>query len=318
MSRKGRRPGSKRNNRLYVFLALVVLVAVFAYFIFTQAGSATACPLCNTPASPTVLSELAGVSTSTLNAVGTGPSGDVAPPKAISPAAPSKLTLNGKPEVLYMGAEFCPYCGAERWAMIVALDKFGTFTGIQYMESSGTDVFASTPTFTFVNANYTSKYIAFVTIEQEDRNENPLQTATAQETSLLTTYDSSGGIPFIDFGNVYTIVSSSYTPGALRVDQNEQSPAYNWTQIASQLNNASSVFAQNIDATANYMISATCKIDGGAPSNICSESFADLTLSYVGTSTPGSSQLLASDSVLGVSPYPESPRISLGRPVLRI
>lgn len=309
MSRKGRRPGSKRNYRLWGFIALVVLVAVVAYYIFTQSVGSAGSPLDNTQVSPAVLSDLAGVSTSTLNSVGAGPSGAITPPKAISPAATSKLTLNGKPEVLYMGAEYCPYCGAERWAMIVALDKFGNFTGIEYMQSSATDVYASTPTFTFVNANYTSKYIAFVTVEQEDRDENPLQTATTQETSLLTTYDSAGDIPFVDFGNVYLITGASYNPGVLRVGENEGAAAYNWTQIASQLNNASSVIAQNVDGVANHFITAICKIDGGAPSSVCGQSSADITLSYVKT-LPSDASQLASDSVLGVAASPETERLA--------
>ncbi len=315
MSRKARRPGSKRNYRLWGFIALVVLVAVVAYYIFTQSVGAAGSPLDNTQVSPVVLSDLAGVSASTLNAVGGGPAGVITPPKAITPAG-TKLTLNGKPEVLYMGAEYCPYCGAERWAMIVALDKFGNFTGIEYMQSSSTDVYSSTPTFTFVNANYTSKYIAFVTVEQEDRNENPLQTATTQETSLLTTYDSAGGIPFVDFGNSYVISGASYNPAVLRVDQNEDAAPYNWTQIASQLNNESSVIAQNVDGVANHFISAICKIDGGAPSSVCTQSFAAIPLSYAKTLPSGASQL-ASDSVLGVAASPETARLAPDHPYTR-
>ena len=36
------------------------------------------------------------------------------------------LTEAGLPEMLYMGAEYCPFCAAERWAMVMALSKFGT------------------------------------------------------------------------------------------------------------------------------------------------------------------------------------------------
>ena len=53
---------------------------------------------------------------------------------APSPAqAPAKLqggtplTQDGKPKVLYIGAEYCPYCAAQRWALAVALSRFGTF-----------------------------------------------------------------------------------------------------------------------------------------------------------------------------------------------
>ena len=36
------------------------------------------------------------------------------------------ITADGKPKVLYVGAEYCPFCAAERWPMVVALSRFGT------------------------------------------------------------------------------------------------------------------------------------------------------------------------------------------------
>jgi len=107
------------------------------------------------PAAKSLLEELANVSTTTLNRVGSGDSAVVSPTSVNSP---TPLTLGGKPEILYMGAEYCPYCAAERWAMIVALDKFGNFTGIEYMQSSPADTYANTSTFTFAKATYTSDY----------------------------------------------------------------------------------------------------------------------------------------------------------------
>ncbi|MDA4116482.1 MAG: DUF929 domain-containing protein [Thaumarchaeota archaeon] len=300
MSRRVRTGQRKRSNAIYIIPILVIVTGVVGYYIFTQSGTAiTGCSLCGTAVPATVLSDLSGVSTNTLNQVGKG--SGVTAPVSISG---SSLALNGKPEVLYMGAEYCPYCAAERWAIIVALDKFGNFTGIQYMESTATDVFPSTPTYTFVGATYTSSYITFVTVEQADRNDNPLQTATTDETSLLTSYDNcastgqAGGIPFIDFANSYVVnCGSQYSPAALRVGATATGAAYNWTQIAPELNNASSVFAQSIDGAANSIISAICKVDGNAPSSVCSQSSAQ-TLSYIRMPPSASSQPLVSDSVL--------------------
>ena len=294
MSRRVRTGARKRSNARYIVPILVVVTAVVGYYIFTSSGTTgSSSPLLGQPVSATVLNELSGVSISTMNQVGKPSS--VNSPTSISGG--SSLTLNGKPEVLYMGAEYCPYCAAERWAMIVALDKFGNFTGIQYMQSDSTDVYPNTPTFTFVGATYTSNYVTFVTVEQADRNDNPLQTATTQETSLLTTYDTGGTIPFVDIGNSYEITSAQYVPSALRVGDSATGAPYNWTQIASQLNNASSIPAINIDGTANTLISAICKIDGNAPSSVCGLSLAQ-TLSYVRTPPAGSSQLLVSDAIL--------------------
>jgi thiol-disulfide isomerase/thioredoxin len=297
MSRKGRRSGAKRSRTPLVILSLVIVLAVVAYFIFTQSGIDAACPSCGQPVSPVVLSQLASVSANTLNLVGGGPTN---PTKAITG---SPLVFNGKPEVLYMGAEYCPYCAAERWSMIVALDKFGTFTGLEYSASTPTDIFPNTPTFTFRNASYTSNYISFVSVEQQDRLRNPLQTATPEQIALLNQYDSGGSIPFIDFGNAYVVVGAQYSPAVLRVGQSPTAAPYNWTQISAQLDNSTGVIAQNADGTANRLVSAICKIDGGQPSIVCSEGFAQV-LGYLRNSSSGSQQLLISGQVLGGAPSP--------------
>ena len=39
-----------------------------------------------------------------------------------------------------MGAEFCPYCATERWSVVMALSKFGTFSHLVGTTSSSTDV----------------------------------------------------------------------------------------------------------------------------------------------------------------------------------
>ena len=85
------------------------------------------------------------------------------PPSAISG---TPLTAGGKPEMLYIGAEYCPYCAFERWGMIVALSRFGSFSGLSTVHSSSTDQFPNTPTWTFYKSSYTSKYLTFTTVEQ--------------------------------------------------------------------------------------------------------------------------------------------------------
>ena len=312
MSRKGRRSGAKRSRTPWVILSLVIVLAVVAYFIFTQSGIDAACPSCGQPASPLVLSQLAGVSANTLNAVGGGPSNPT------KPITGTPLTFNGKPEVLYMGAEYCPFCAGERWSMIVALDKFGNFTGLEYTASQSSDQLPNTPTFTFRNANYTSSYISFVSVEQSDRNRAPLQTATADQTALLNQYDSGGSIPFIDIGNAYVVVGSQFPPAVLRPGQNPTAAPYNWTQIAAQLDNSSSVIAQNVDGTANRLISAICKIDGDKPSIVCSQTFAQV-LSYVRNSPSGGSKLMISDVVSsGTAPTAVAGRFAPNRYVAHV
>jgi hypothetical protein len=77
------------------------------------------------------------------------------------------MTLNGKsPAMLYYGAEYCPYCAAERWAMTAALSRFGTWSNLKITASSHTDVDPETHTFSYYGATFTSPYIAFAGIER--------------------------------------------------------------------------------------------------------------------------------------------------------
>jgi thiol-disulfide isomerase/thioredoxin len=315
MSRRGRRSGAKRSNTPYIIVALVAVTGVVGYYIFTQSPAGAGSTLLHQPVSQDVLDQLSGVSISTLSQVGSNqPS--VSPMKALANSSP--LVLNGKPGVLYMGAEYCPYCAAERWAMIVALDKFGTFTGLQYMQSSATDVYPNSPTFSFVAASYSSQYITFQSVEQQDRNGNPLQTASANQTALLNQYDSGASIPFLDVGNQYAITGSQFLPAVLRVGNSASGAPYNWTQIAAQVDNPSSVVAQSIDGAANHLIAAICKIDGNSPSSVCSQTFAQ-TVSYVTGAPSGGAQLLAADAFVGRAPASAATlRSAPGNPVARI
>src|SRR6266568_183753 len=58
--------------------------------------------------------------------------------RTIRPRGPL-LTASGKPEIVYVGAEYCPFCAAERWALSVALSRFGSFSGLRLIHSSSTD-----------------------------------------------------------------------------------------------------------------------------------------------------------------------------------
>jgi hypothetical protein len=116
-------------------------------------------------------------------------------------------------------------------------------------------------------------------------------TATADQTNLMNTLDTKGSIPFVDIGNRYTLVGSQIQPPIL--DNG------NWTQIASQLGNTSSAYAQNIDGAANRLIGAICKIDGSQPASLCNQSLA-ITAAYTRSLPSGLSQLLVLDAVPGL------------------
>src|ERR1700747_2103471 len=85
-----------------------IVVLIMAFVMLSRLQSP---PAGNTSdaAVAAVLSRLAGVTPAVVDAVGTG--GATNPVSHIS-GSPLKGS-DGKPEVLYIGAEWCPYCAAE-------------------------------------------------------------------------------------------------------------------------------------------------------------------------------------------------------------
>jgi thiol-disulfide isomerase/thioredoxin len=208
-----------------------------------------------------VVSMVRSVPQSVLDTVGTGTVRTL--PKAISGAA---LTEGGKPSVLYVGAEYCPYCATERWAVAVALSRFGSFTNLGETSSSPSDVYPNTATLTFHGAGYSSKYLAFTGKEtQSNQVVNvgyaTLDTLTAAEQALVDKYDPSQGIPFIDIGGKYVISGASYDPAVLQ--------GKTQAQIAAALSAPSSAIANGVDGTANVITAALCAATGGKPANVC-------------------------------------------------
>ncbi len=251
-------------NRIFItggsILAVIVVVVAFIIIKANQNSAKTGSGTSPTGAalSVRVIKDITAVPAATLNAIGAGSTVS----KAVTSISGSALTSGGRPEVLYIGAEYCPYCATERWAMAVALSRFGTFSGLRGIFSSSTDVDPSTPTLTFYKSTYTSKYLTFTPVETttEDRN-TTLQTPTAAQAKIWQKYDSAGNIPFIDFGNKYLINQVTYDPSVLK--------GKTWAQIASALNDKSSAIAKGADGSANVMTAAICKLTHNKPANVC-------------------------------------------------
>jgi len=252
--------------------AVVLVVVIVLVIVAVSGGGAKKSPssaIDYTPAAAGVVSDATSVPLATFNQVKV-PSGAASAPTVISKATP--LTLNGKPEILYMGDEWCPYCGASRWPMVVALSRFGTFTGLKTTMSSGSDVDPDTNTFSFVGSTYTSPYVSFVPVEMQNSSHVNLQTPTAAQAKILQTYDSQGSVPFIDFGNKY-VVNSTYDPAVLQ--------GLSWAQIASQLADPTSTVARNIDGSANFMSAIICKLTNGQPGGVCTSAGVEAAASIL-------------------------------------
>jgi hypothetical protein len=171
------------------------------------------------------------------------------------------LTSGAKPEVLYVGAEYCPYCGVTRWPFAVALSRFGTFTNLQTTYSSATDTAGpNTPTLSFHGSTYSSPYISVVTREQEDGAGKPLETLTAAETSLFENYGK-GSYPFIDFGGTWMQSGASADPATLA--------GLTPDDVAKDIADPSTKPGAMVLAGADTFTAIICGMDGGKPANVC-------------------------------------------------
>jgi thiol-disulfide isomerase/thioredoxin len=259
----------KRRQVLLAVGAVVVVVAVVVVFVVIKAtsggssGNTASGGVNGTLLPASVQKNITTVPDSALQSVGTG---SVLPynPKPITTIKGTSLTAGGKPEMLYIGAEFCPYCAAMRWSMAVALSKFGTLSPLHGIHSSSTDTDPSTPTLTFYKTTYTSKYLTFTPVENETVTHAALQTTTTAQQSLWTKYYPGGqlGYPFIDFGNKYMISAPSFDPAILA--------GLSWSQVAQQMRDPSTNVAKGVLGAANYITAAICKITNNAPASVCS------------------------------------------------
>jgi hypothetical protein len=216
-----------------------------------------------TALSPAVVADLS-VPAATLNAVGS-PSSDDLPDKVGNGAI--LKGADGLPLITYIGAEYCPYCAAERWALAVALSRFGTFSNLSGTHSSDSDVYPDTQTLSFYGSSYTSPYIDFQAVEEATNQPSgasyqTLQTPTAAQEALMAKYDTEGTIPFLDIANRYIITNASYSPQVLQ--------GLSRSQIAAQLKDPTSAVAQAIDGTANDITAAITAVTGNQPTSVSS------------------------------------------------
>src|SRR5581483_11836780 len=117
---------------------------------------------------------------------------------------------------------------------------------------------------------YTSQYLDFAAVETADRFGKAKQTLSDAQKQLLSTYDvppyvpanAAGGIPWIDVGGQYAMVSSGFTPQILA--------GLDWNKIAARLTNPKDLVTQGIVGNAANITAAICKVTGMQPAGVCS------------------------------------------------
>ena len=251
------RAARKRAEARRRFLAAIAAVGA----VLTVAVTLVAVKLTSTPARPVasesqassvVVRQVTTVPAAVLTRV--SPGQEITPLQAVKTSGPP-LTIAGKPAIVFVSEESCPFCAAERWSLTVALSHFGTWSHLGSTTSSATDVYPNTATLSFRTAVYRSTDLTLRTTELTDNAGHPLQAQTPLDSTLIDTYDvppyvngsgQTGVVPFLDIGNQYILAGAQYDPQVLA--------GLSAAQIASQLSDTSSPVARAIDGSAEVII----------------------------------------------------------------
>jgi hypothetical protein len=260
-----RKARMRRNRAVGIWAVVFVIVVVICLVVVSSLGgvgtpSGSSSPASGTTVSPAILSRLQSIPLKTL--VGAPGGGlDVRPAGIRDP----RLTSGGKPELLYIGAEFCPVCATERWAMYVALSKFGTFVpqpGEIHSALRDGDI----QTLTFYRTKFVSRYLTFTPVETTTNEPEGdyyvnLQKPTATQLQLWKSHTGES-FPWLDFGGVKELSSAQYDPSELE--------GMTFDGIASQIGDNSTVVGADVDASAKVLIQTICStLTSNKPQAVC-------------------------------------------------
>jgi hypothetical protein len=200
--------------------------------------------------------------------------GQVSTPQELPPGAP-KLSSGGRPEIIFVCAEYWYKCASERWAVVMALSTFGTFTDLAATTSSATQTGLKIPTFSFYGAGYTSEYLALVTDEMETNTdmgggEYPLlQPPTRQEMALMTAWDRApyttinASLPFVYIGGRFILTTAQYDASAVS--------QMTFQAAARTISSGNGPVSRYAEAAAGYLIADFCALTHNQPMSVCSQ-----------------------------------------------
>jgi hypothetical protein len=261
-----RKAHSRRSRVLGAWAVILVVVIVTCLVLISSLGgnatsvTGTSSPASGTPIPKALVERLQSIN---LQSLVNAPAGglDVFPNGISDP----RLTSDGKPDLLYIGAEFCPVCAAERWAMYVALSKFGTFSpepGEIHSAVRDGDI----QTLTFYKTKFNSPYLTFTPVETTTNEPvgdyyASLQKPTAAQLKLWESHTQQS-FPWIDFGGQRELNSAQYDPSVLE--------GMTFNSIASQIGDNSSVVGADVDASARVLVQTICStLTSNKPAAVC-------------------------------------------------
>jgi Domain of unknown function (DUF929) len=255
---------ARRAKRLWAVLAplgIVLLAAGTLVAVKLASGSGAHSGRPTSDTDPAVLAQVIGVPPAVFDTVGAGQ------PYHLPQPIDDPISADGKPRILYIGAEYCPFCAVERWPMIVALSRFGQWHGLRYAFSAAApEVYPNTATFTFHGASYTSRWLSFTGVEThtnqpEGGGYGVLDPLSSTDAAILQKHDSAGSTPFIDLGGRYVIIGATYDPRSVT--------GRSQAEIAGTLSDPTNPTGAGIIAAANAITAAICHATGGQPANVC-------------------------------------------------
>ena len=175
-------------------------------------------------------------------------------------------SVDGKVRVLFIGAEFCPFCAAQRWPLVESLKEFGQFGELRGTTSAEIkDMPSNLATYHLVGLDYKSNYVRFDHKEIQDRNFNELEKLSDEEASVFNKYNSKGDIPFLMIAGkkgVYVQISSGYSPGTLS--------GLSFSDIKSDLeNNKDTQVSRSINQETNLITALICYNNDNKPASVC-------------------------------------------------
>lgn len=184
-----------------------------------------------------------------------------AEPDNFHSAADKPWTSGGKTVFYFFGSAACPYCSASSWAMVVALERFGTLTGTYTDYSNPNDVYPRTPETVLANATYTSNYVALQVSESTYTGAITLPGfSNDYQNAYFVAYDSQGSIPFVVIGGVYFTVGTLVNPASLA--------GLDATQVQQQIAQQQGTGWDAISSAADWLTAFILKADGGQPASL--------------------------------------------------
>ncbi len=254
-------------------LVVVVLLVALSLLVVRLTTSHRASGPPPTPLAPaSLVTSATGVPSSVLDAVGAPGAPLVTPPQSLG--TQTTLRRGSTPEVLYVGAEFCPFCAAERWPLVVALSRFGRFEHLGEASSASGEVFPDLPSFSFRGATYQSPYLAFSAVETYSTSTDPgqdsyqaLERVPPADQALLDRLDrpphaaATGSLPVVDLAGRALVIGAQFSPGLLS--------RLSATTVARDLADPTSPVAEAIDGAANELTAVLCQVTGGRPGALC-------------------------------------------------